>query len=88
MTTPIKFSDKEMEVLQQLCKKHDMSMTDVVRQAIRIYQFIEVKRDFGMDLAFYDVKTGEFFKMVSMGGPLAKPDSSSLTRKSDIESKP
>ena len=70
MTTSINFSDKELEVLRSLALRHDLSVTQMVRQCLRMYQFIDTKKGSGYELAF--TKDGKTYPMVSMFGPLAK----------------
>lgn len=42
-TMTLNLSEKEMEVLNDMAKAKDMSKTAVVRQALRMYQLIDVK---------------------------------------------
>jgi len=39
-TVTLNLSPVEMQVLDQLCLEHDMSKTAVLRQALRMYQYL------------------------------------------------
>ena len=55
-TMTLNLTDAEMRVLEDLAKKKDLSKTAVVRQAIRLYQMIEVRLSAGEKLVFEDEK--------------------------------
>jgi len=52
----LNLTEAEMVVLEALAKKKDLSKTAVVRQAIRLYQMIEVRLSAGEKLVFEDEK--------------------------------
>jgi len=55
-TMTLNLTEAEMVVLEALAKKKDLSKTAVVRQAIRLYQMIEVRLSAGEKLVFEDEK--------------------------------
>ncbi|WP_338499424.1 transcriptional regulator [Delftia tsuruhatensis] len=58
-TMTLNLTDAEMGVLEDLCEKKDLSKTAVLRQALRLYQAIEVKVDKGAKLFFENEETKE-----------------------------
>ena len=42
-TMTVNLSDAEMSALEDLCEKKDLSKTAVVRQALKLYQLVDVK---------------------------------------------
>ncbi|MEQ1848441.1 MAG: ribbon-helix-helix protein, CopG family [Nitrospira sp.] len=63
-TMTLNLTDAEMAALQQLCKDKEMNKTAVIRQAIRLYQFIEIRRALGEKLYFEDDQTKEKKELV------------------------
>ena len=55
-TMTLNLTDSEMRVLEDLAKKKDLTKTAVVRQAIRLYQMVEVRLASGEKLVFEDEK--------------------------------
>lgn len=55
-TMTLNLTDAEMGVLEELAKKKDLTKTAIVRQAIRLYQMIEVRISQGEKLVFEDEK--------------------------------
>ena len=53
-TMTLNLTDREMEVLEQIAGRKDLSKTQVVRQAIRLYQTIESRLENGEKLFFED----------------------------------
>jgi hypothetical protein len=53
-TMTLNLTDREMEVLEQIAGRKDLSKTQVVRQAIRLYQTIESRLENGEKLYFED----------------------------------
>ncbi len=53
-TMTLNLSAREMEVLEELAVKKDMNKTQVMRQALRLYQYIEHKHDKGEQIMFQD----------------------------------
>lgn len=53
-TMTLNLTEREMEVLEQLATKKDLSKTAVLRQALRLYQSIDVRLERGEKLFFED----------------------------------
>lgn len=53
-TMTLNLTDTEMQVLQDLCDKKDLSKTAVLRQALRLYQLVDVRLQQGGKLFFED----------------------------------
>jgi predicted transcriptional regulator len=58
-TMTLNLTDAEMRVLEELCEKKDLSKTALLRQALRLYQLVEVRVEKGDKLFFEDDKTKE-----------------------------
>jgi len=58
-TMTLNLTDAEMRALEELCEKKDLSKTALLRQALRLYQLIEVRIEKGEKLFFEDDKTKE-----------------------------
>jgi predicted transcriptional regulator len=58
-TMTLNLTDAEMRVLEELCEKKDLSKTALLRQALRLYQLVEVRVEKGDKLFFEDEKTKE-----------------------------
>jgi predicted transcriptional regulator len=55
-TMTLNLTEGEMRVLDDLAKTKDLTKTAVIRQAIRLYQMIEVRMAAGEKLFFEDEK--------------------------------
>ena len=53
-TLTLNLTDREMEALEELAGRKDLSKTQVVRQAIRLYQTVESRLESGEKLYFED----------------------------------
>ena len=53
-TMTLNLTEREMEVLEELAERKDLSKTQVVRQAIRLYQTVESRLEKGEKLYFED----------------------------------
>ena len=53
-TMTLNLTDTEMAVLEELSEKKDLSKTAVLRQALRLYQMVNVRLDRGEKLFFED----------------------------------
>lgn len=53
-TMTLNLTDREMETLEALAGRKDLSKTQVVRQAIRLYQTVESRLESGEKLYFED----------------------------------
>ena len=58
-TMTLNLTEAEMEVLTELCEKKELSKTALLRQALRVYQAIEVRLDSGSKLFFENEATKE-----------------------------
>ena len=55
-TMTLNLSEAEMQVLDELANKKDLSKTAVLRQALRLYQMVEARLSAGEKLVFEDEK--------------------------------
>jgi hypothetical protein len=53
-TMTLNLTDAEMEALESLCDRKDMSKTAVLKQALRLYQAVEMRLAGGEKLFFED----------------------------------
>lgn len=53
-TMTLNLSEPEMRVLDELAKRKDLSKTAILRQALRLYQLVEVRLAAGEKLVFED----------------------------------
>lgn len=53
-TMTLNLTDAEMQALQELCDKKDLSKTAVLRQALRLYQLVDGRIEQGGKLFFED----------------------------------
>ena len=53
-TMTLNLTDAEMAALEELCEKKDLSKTAVLRQALRLYQLVDVRIERGEKLFFED----------------------------------
>jgi hypothetical protein len=53
-TMTLNLTDAEMAVLEELCQKKDLSKTAVLRQALRLYQMVDIRLERGEKLFFED----------------------------------
>ncbi len=58
-TMTLNLTDAEMAVLEDLCPTKDLSKTSLLRQALRLYQLVEVRLEKGDKLFFEDDITKE-----------------------------
>lgn len=55
-TMTLNLTEAEMQAIEDLAKKKDLSKTAVLRQALRLYQMIDVRTSSGDKLFFEDDK--------------------------------
>jgi hypothetical protein len=55
-TMTLNLTEREMQILEELSRKKELSKTAVVRQALRLYQVIEARLADGEKLFFEDEK--------------------------------
>lgn len=53
-TMTLNLTEAEMAVLEELCEKKDLSKTAILRQALRLYQMVDVRLERGEKLFFED----------------------------------
>jgi predicted transcriptional regulator len=53
----LNLTDAEMEALEDLARRKDLTKTAVIRQAIRLYQLVDQRLASGEKLIFEDEKT-------------------------------
>ncbi len=53
-TMTLNLTDQEMDALEELAAKKDISKTAIIRQALRLYQLIDVRISDGEKLYFED----------------------------------
>ncbi len=58
-TMTLNLTDREMQVLDELCAKKGLNKTALMRQALRLYQAIDVRLDRGEKLLFENDETKE-----------------------------
>ena len=58
-TMTLNLTDAEMQALEELCVKKDLSKTSLLRQALRLYQLVEVRLEKGDKLFFEEEQTKE-----------------------------
>lgn len=58
-TMTLNLTEAEMTVLEQLCSSKDLSKTALLRQALRLYQMLELKTRSGQKLYFENDSTKE-----------------------------
>ena len=51
-TMTLNLTDKEMEVLDELCEKKGLNKTALLRQALRLYQTVDQRLEQGERLVF------------------------------------
>lgn len=56
-TMTLNLTEAEMSTLEELSEKKDLSKTALLRQALRIYQMIDIRLDSGQKLFFENEKT-------------------------------
>ncbi|MDE3001538.1 MAG: ribbon-helix-helix protein, CopG family [Gemmatimonadota bacterium] len=56
-TMTLNLTEAEMDVLDELSTKKDLSKTALLRQALRMYQLIEARLESGEKLFFEDEQT-------------------------------
>ncbi|MHB0926572.1 MAG: ribbon-helix-helix protein, CopG family [Gallionellaceae bacterium] len=58
-TMTLNLTEAEMKVLEDLAAKKDLSKTSLIRQALRLYQLVEVRVGKGDKLFFEDDRSKE-----------------------------
>ena len=58
-TMTLNLTEREMEVLDELCTKKGLNKTALLRQALRLYQAVDARLEQGDKLLFENDKTKE-----------------------------
>jgi len=58
-TMTLNLTEREMEVLEDLCRKKELSKTAVIRQALRLFQLVDARLAQGEKLVFEDEKANK-----------------------------
>jgi hypothetical protein len=63
-TMTLNLTESEMEVLEALSRKKDLSKTAVIRQALRLFQLVDTRLTQGEKLVFEDEKANRKSEVV------------------------
>lgn len=63
-TMTLNITDEEMNVLEDLARRKDLSKTGVIRQALRLYQMVDLRLRDGEKLVFEDEKKNKKSEVV------------------------
>ena len=63
-TMTLNITDEEMNVLEDLARRKDLSKTGVLRQALRLYQMVDLRLRDGEKLVFEDEKNNKKSEVV------------------------
>ena len=63
-TMTLNLSPEEMEALDALAQRKELSKTAVIRQALRLYQMIDARQAVGEKLIFEDEKANKKSELV------------------------
>ncbi len=63
-TMTLNITDEEMKVLEDLARRKDLSKTGVIRQALRLYQMVDLRLRDGEKLVFEDEKKSKRSEVV------------------------
>lgn len=58
-TMTLNLTDREMRALDELCEKKGLNKTAIMRQALRLYQTVEIRLDRGERLILENAETNE-----------------------------
>jgi len=58
-TMTLNLTDAEMQVLEELSRKKDLTKTAILRQALRLYQLLDVRMERGEKMYLEDESKGE-----------------------------
>jgi hypothetical protein len=58
-TMTLNLTGREMEVLEDLCRRKELSKTAVIRQALRLFQLVDARLAQGEKLVFEDEKANK-----------------------------
>lgn len=63
-TMTLNLTEREMEVLDELCAKKGLNKTALMRQALRLYQAVDARLEQGDKLLFQNEKKNEKSELV------------------------
>lgn len=63
-TMTLNLTDREMQVLDELCLKKGLNKTALMRQALRLYQTVDTRLELGEKLIFENDETKEKSELV------------------------
>jgi hypothetical protein len=63
-TMTLNLSEKEMQVVDELCAKRGLNKTALFRQALRLYQAVDLRLEQGEKLIFENDETKEKAELV------------------------
>lgn len=63
-TMTLNITEEEMKVLEDLARRKDLSKTGVIRQALRLYQMVDLRLRDGEKLVFEDEKKSKKSEVV------------------------
>lgn len=63
-TMTLNLTEREMQVLDELCAKKGLNKTALLRQALRLYQAVDQRLEHGEKLVFESSKKGEKAELV------------------------
>jgi len=66
-TMTLNLAAAEMEALKELAVAKEMSKTAVIRQALRLYQYVASRQSSGYEMAWKDRKTGTYHGTILVG---------------------
>ena len=66
-TMTLNLAGTDMQVLEELCAKKDLSKTAVLRQALRLYQLVDVRLEKGGKLLIEYDKTKQKAEIMMLG---------------------
>lgn len=58
-TMTLNMTDAEMEALEELCRRKDLSKTAIMKQALRLYQLVNARLELGEKLYFEHESTNK-----------------------------
>ena len=58
-TMTLNLTEREMQVLEELSRRKDLSKTAVIRQALRLYQMVDARLAAGEKLFFEDERAAK-----------------------------
>ena len=63
-TMTLNLTDREMQVLDELCAKKGLNKTALMRQALRLYQTVDIRVEMGDKLIFENDQTKQKSELI------------------------